>query len=465
MGGTLLLLLVLTGGGPLADVLRAEAKGIGFQPAFSLASPAFVFSEARSWTPAAFWPALGVNSAIVAGLLGLSSLLLPRTWQEKRSSVTGKGALASRWWRFGGRRRSTRLRLKLLDANPALWLACREHWQAAVLWLVAIVALAAAVALLLVRAEPEWWMVWGYLGGLLTLFLCLAVTSRATRFFVEARKSGLLELLLATPLTAQRIVHGQWLGFLRLFALPLALYFAVSLGASVMMHQVTWRHMSAATVTTTTVTAGTTNAAPAVVVATGSGGSNIAAPTNSAGAMPPVSAATTVAPPGVWLAILMAAVTTLTALGNLAALSWFGMWMGLTSRTTNTATLLTLLYVQIIPWFVASFVVALSVPLLLLPTIFKGTSPTPGFFLIWFPLLTVGGQSIIYLGKDLFFILFARRRLLTRFRDSVAFAASPRPIRVTPPALVAAPPVIADYKFGEPQDLASIQDKVDPSPR
>jgi len=47
-------------------------------------------------------------------------------------------------------------------------------------------------------------------------------TAASGRFFVEARRSGLLELLLGTPLTERQVVHGQLRALLRLFGWPLA---------------------------------------------------------------------------------------------------------------------------------------------------------------------------------------------------------------------------------------------------
>src|SRR5207249_777367 len=42
-------------------------------------------------------------------------------------------------------------------------------------------------------------------------------------------------------------------------------------------------------------------------------------------------------------------------LGDLLALGWVGMWMGLRSRTVNLGTLKTIVFVLIIPWFAGAF--------------------------------------------------------------------------------------------------------------
>ena len=55
------------------------------------------------------------------------------------------------------------------------------------------------------------------------------------------------------------------------------------------------------------------------------------------------------------MAVATAVAAALSTAANLLALCWFGMWMGLTSRTANMATLKTILFVQVIPWFVMTF--------------------------------------------------------------------------------------------------------------
>src|SRR5207237_10871574 len=87
--------------------------------------------------------------------------------------------------------------------------------------------------------------------------------------------------------------------------------------------------------------------------------------------------------------------TTLTVVANLTAVAWFGMWMGLNSKSANLSTLKTILFVQIIPWFGATFASALAVPLLLLPRLFRGTPTGPSQFMVWYPLLTVAVTKAI----------------------------------------------------------------------
>src|ERR1041385_9852 len=89
------------------------------------------------------------------------------------------------------------------------------------------------------------WMLWNYCGGALTLILYLGITSQACRFLVEAQRSGLVELMLATPLTVAQIVRGQWRALLRMFGPPLMVYLVAQLVAAIMF-QVTWKGLVAA---------------------------------------------------------------------------------------------------------------------------------------------------------------------------------------------------------------------------
>jgi len=68
-----------------------------------------------------------------------------------------------------------------------------------------------------------WWMGWGYFAGIFTLLFYVGIASQAALFFVEAKRSGLLELLLATPLTSAQVAQGQWRALVRMFGLPMNL--------------------------------------------------------------------------------------------------------------------------------------------------------------------------------------------------------------------------------------------------
>jgi hypothetical protein len=112
----------------------------------------------------------------------------------------------------------------LLEINPVLWLLStgrNSHGLIRVLvglWL-------GIVATLIWQAPGEMGWVVG-IGLLFGFGLKLMFATHACRFFAEARRTGALELLLATPLTDRQIISGQWLALKRLFLWPLIVFFA-----------------------------------------------------------------------------------------------------------------------------------------------------------------------------------------------------------------------------------------------
>ena len=133
------------------------------------------------------------------------------------------------------RRLEQRLVVRHFDRNPIFWLASRERWQVRWLWVAVVAGIALQLALLFGWQENSSTKFYahdaatGYLQGLIWLFVYVWTASQATRLFVEAQRSGFLELLLATPLSVREIVHGNWQAFLKTFGGPLLLMFAVQL--------------------------------------------------------------------------------------------------------------------------------------------------------------------------------------------------------------------------------------------
>jgi len=442
LGATLAVMVLLSAAGPLVDLGLADWRGNGspFQAMLSLSSPVYVFAIASAWTPAPFWTGLAVNQIVAWGLLGLTSVLLPRAWQEKaRSSNVGR-SLAYRW-RFGGVKRRTALRRKLLAVNPVLWLTSRERWQMVALWAVSVVTAAIVTVSFFITEHFAIWMVWSYVGGLVTLVLYVVVASQASRFFIYAKRSGLLELLLATPLSAAQIVHGQWRALLRMFALPILFYLAAQLLATVMAYGA--MEELAASIPTPPVPA-----PPTTVTNVTSSNTTITSTTTSTGAVVVTTTGVTGFPfvsgngPGLLVTVMISLGAVVIMGTNLVALWWFGMWMGLTSKSANIATLKTLLFVQIIPWFAISFAVGMLAPMLILPSLIKGGGgAAPSMIMTWFPLISSAFTTALALAKDIGFILWSRGRLHAQLRDRAADISSyvlppviPRPAAPAPAA-------------------------------
>jgi hypothetical protein len=423
MAMTLFLLFLLTTGGPAGDALTAMVKQNGFQPVLSLSSPVYLFATAGAWGRSPFWSGLLVNQVVACMLLGLACVLLPRTWQEKAAKTSAAMGSRAHWWKYGGPKRRTSLRRELVDVNPVLWLACRERWQAVSLWFATVLLVGAFVAVFASNEQWMLWFAWSQLAGVLTLMLYLGIASQAARFFVEAKRNGLIELVLGTPLPSSQIVQGQGRALLRMFGLPLALCLTVQLFGAVLVQQRTWNQVAGATALPARPATTTTNTLPATNIAVVTTPTRTGAVTFS---FPGVAAA------GVIVTLAMSIAGSLTVAANLVALSWFGMWMGLNSKNTHLATLKTILFVQVIPWFALTFVSMLAFPLLLLPSLINGGAATSQM-MVWFPLFLSAAMATLSLAKDIAFIFWARRKLYSEFRDRVVRVVAPIQPTLPPP--------------------------------
>ena len=443
---TLFVLLLLALGGPLADGIIAGARRHGFEPRWSLSSPGYVVIAANTWGRSAYWSALVVTQFIGWGLLALACALVPHTWQERRRAGASTTRSWAYTWTYGGARRRQRVRRKLIGREPVTWLTCREQWQSRGLWVIAILAVGAVVAGLSRAPGVEVWMFWNYAGALFTLLLYLWAASQACRFFVEARRSGLLELLLTAPLNDRHIVHGQWRALLRMFGLPVVLLLSVYLTASTLSQlgfqsfasqvgNVTSTSVTnqSGTLTSQTVSVSTTFIIPAKA------GTNVALASSSPSLRTP--------PRQAGMAVAAAIAAALSTGANLLALWWFGMWMGLTSRSANLATLKTIVFVQVIPWLVIAFATTMVIGVLMSGLALRaGPSQSMAWF-AWWPLLSALLAGGVAVAKDIGFIIWSRNRLHSCLREQATlnpgqprFAAPPPMPGPTPlPPIVAAP--------------------------
>lgn len=383
LAGTLLLLVMLVGFGPMVDNLAGFANG-RFEPRLSLVSPGFVFVAADYGRN--FWPALLLNQVVAWSLLGLTCLLVRRTWQEKPRPATVRTSIVPS---AGGFQRNRAARAKLLEKNPVMWLVARERGQMWAIWLVVLVMVTSFVLLLSADSSEGWWFGWTMVGKCLWLALYLWVAARACQLFADTRRSGMVELLMASPLSSRETVQGAWRGLVRLFALPVLVLVCLQLFSQL-----------------------ATNTSNRGFGYTESG----------------------------WQLIVSAMAVLVVVPMNLIALAWFGLWMGLTSKNTLTATLKTILFVQIIPWFVISFGSMMAIPLLMFATGWAASSSAPSttFVNIWMPLLLIGLPSVLTLAKDLFLWWLARKKLYGSFRQLAVRSVVPIRAVCVPPVLASA---------------------------
>lgn len=433
LAATLFLMLFFIFAGPIADATIAYVKGRGMQPVFSLSSPGYVFRSAGGWGRTFFWHGILVTQSIAWLLFAFACLLIPRTWQQK----SGKTAVATRtWsyaWRYGDAKWRLKFRNKLLPLNPVLWLASRERWQLMGTWVISLLVFAALALLVLEMPRGSWMMVLTYPVGFFMLLLYLGASSQSCRFFVEARRSGLIELLLATPLSERKIVLGQWGALLRTFAIPVCIVLALQLVSSGLSHVSMRRVMASAAASAAAAskaTAGTNNSTGETIVAT-----NVTVGTNF---NPGLSGRITAQE---WLTTIVTAFATLiTSTANLVALCWFGMWMGMTSKNANLATLKTFLFVQIVPFMVITFGSSMTIGLLVMPYLWRSGASSSIGFAVWYPFLSGLLTALLALAKDIGFFVLSRKNLYSSFREFAVRSVSPPPVAIPPP--IPAPPVI-----------------------
>ena len=181
-------------------------------------SPSIAFStiaESRyKLRPGMFWGAVAGVHLLSWGFLAAASMILPRAWQQ-REQVRAQRMIPPMM---------AAQRSALLDQNPLVWLASRDERIKVYLWaLVTLFGLAFVVASIAT----------GFSGAVLGVFVVcvfifhLVIAGRVAFHvcytFVEARDTGLLQLLLSTPYSSTRILDGYRAAFKRLFGGPVVL--------------------------------------------------------------------------------------------------------------------------------------------------------------------------------------------------------------------------------------------------
>jgi ABC-type transport system involved in multi-copper enzyme maturation permease subunit len=369
LGATLSLILLIVVGLPFADLWIAHLRQKPLAAILSYASPWYACNLAGNAPAKEFVTAIGVVHLLAWIFLGLASIFTPRVFHEKTAGATSK----KNWiylLQFGSENGRTRRRLRFLAINPALWLAHRHRWRWLFLWIFSFASVGLFAWIIAENWSKSRGMNYGILMtanfffGVVILAMKFWMASQASRFFVEAWRTGALELLLASPLPEKKIVGGQWNALIRLFLVPTLL---------IVLTQAAFGFLQIQESATT----------------------GYKGPFNSS-----------------WQAQL---VTTFLHIAvticDLAALAWFGMWMGMTTRRPNVAVLKTLLFVIAIPWIVSLF--------------------TQGYlmFLVawahwpfWVASIVVSGLLV---AKDILFIIWSARNLNSKFRTVAAGTVRP----------------------------------------
>jgi hypothetical protein len=182
--------------------------------------------------------------------------------------------------------------------------------ESLVRWAVWLIVIAWAALLCASRFGSRHALPVSVAAGVCAFLLKAVVAFQACRFFVEARRSGALELLLCTPLRNRDLIIAQWRAMLRIFLWPLIVFLVLS-----------W----------------TAIGFPAHRAAMSS-----FAPAPSA-------------LPSLRTGCLGALFLTVRMGADILAVGWFGMWLALTARKPGLAPALTILAILILPAMLVHF--------------------------------------------------------------------------------------------------------------
>jgi ABC-type transport system involved in multi-copper enzyme maturation permease subunit len=284
-----------------------------------LFNPYTPFARALDARTTTFWLAL-IRSQLAAWfLLLLASLILPRVWQDKQfrprtrtpSQGQGSASFITRPILAAFRRP------KLSDENPISWLAAGNHAMRSRAWWVVLITIGLIVAILSFDQGMPGVTVAGIVMFLTGWILKILFTYQAAGFFVEARKSGALELILSTPLKSREIVAGQWLALRRAFLVVIIVFLSTMLCVEVF--RIVWTHHMFAAMRL-----------------------NGARVRSSFG----------INPAGFFLGgfqILTPIYVAIRWISDVLALGWVGMWLGLSMKKPNMAAPATILFAGILP--------------------------------------------------------------------------------------------------------------------
>jgi len=361
MGATFLIVVLLAALPLLGMLASLSLNSRTLSPLFQIPSPGFTVFAAFdvNYRGTRYQDAYWLSLALVHGLAWLfliaASLIVPRCWQDQasRAGLAGLGERL-RQRRYGLASVRLDLRRRLLGVNPMLWLASRDRYKPAAVF-VALAALGCGWLWIYLEAG-RYFLVGGAIPTAMAAHSILKVwfANESCRRFSEDRRSGALELLLATPLSVREILRGQRLALWRQFAWPTVAVLA----------------------------------ADALLL------------TASAARMNRLDSSFV----QVWLAGMTVLVW------DLHALSWVGPWMGLNSRSPNRAATAALARICLLPWMLfAGWIAALAVCETVLRIHLPGRFQEGVFIGVWFALCAL---------TNIGFTAWAGSRLRTRFRET-----------------------------------------------
>jgi ABC-type transport system involved in multi-copper enzyme maturation permease subunit len=207
--------------------LAAMLGIVFFIPIFASYLPLFLRSTLLDFSPATalgfiiskgprdnFWQTLAATHLAAWLNILLTAHFLPKFWQERPRSRRAEVRFEKlRRLRFGSAKTRKKFRTRLLNRNPLFWLSGRE--QVSSFGLMVFMIFLSGLSLV-----GQWQQV---IFALIAIHgtLLVRMASAASHALSEDRKSGALELLLATSLSVREVLKGRWMALGRQFFGPI----------------------------------------------------------------------------------------------------------------------------------------------------------------------------------------------------------------------------------------------------
>jgi hypothetical protein len=185
-----------------------------------------------------FWNALFVSHLVGCFFLTAGALSIARNWRHQKTDSRPDTVMAPAPASSETPRAPVVPRRRLDPAEPVSWRASQLPGQRALLWLAAILGTGNWISwtLIYVFGSPVFSRS-GFFGGMIFAadFGSAALFAwAASRFFLQARRTGELELLMSTPVGARQIITGQWVALWARLRWPLA-FMVCSVGLPVLL--------------------------------------------------------------------------------------------------------------------------------------------------------------------------------------------------------------------------------------
>jgi hypothetical protein len=171
-----------------------------------------------------YWSSVVWTQVYIWIFILLACRIVPRSWQESGQRYEKRGIVAMlRDFLEGSSTFRTLRRKRMLDSNPYFWRSARRRSKNVLVWSL-LVGAAIFWCSFGMRYRDSWF---DFGTDILILIVVNAalkwwITSESSRHLADDRRSGALELLLSTPLREHDVLRGQRRALIHQFGGPVA---------------------------------------------------------------------------------------------------------------------------------------------------------------------------------------------------------------------------------------------------